>query len=748
MIYRKIVRCLLFLFFAGNTHAQTSDNAFRKPLKEVIAEMEQRFGVSIRYPEELVKNRWVTYAQWRYRPDLEQSLENILASQDLTFAKEGEKRYKLQAFQYHLKTVTEGKAQLNYLSSLYNDAQSWTKRKDSLRRCLWRALRLEHLPAKLASQPILSPVRTFAGYTVQNVALETLPGLYVCGNLYRPLKASGKLPVILNPDGHFAKGRLREDCQYRCAMEARMGAIAFSYDLFGWEGESILQVDPQDHRRSLVQSIQVLNTERILDYLLSLKDVDEKRVAITGASGGGSQTMLMTALDDRIQLSVPVAMLSSYHSGGCPCESGMGVHLCGGGTNNAEIAAMAAPRPMLVVSDGKDWTQHVPENEFPFVQRIYQFYKAAGKVENSHLAKEGHDYGPSKRKAMYGFVAKQFGLRIELLQNKKGEVDESVVTIESDAALKVFGPTGENFPSHAVKGFDAITNVFNNAVAAAANAGADDFSTERYKVAVIDLMLLKRQKLGAFAIAKEVGADGLEVDMGGLGNRPTFDNQLGIDSVRQAFLTRAGELNLQIPSLGMTGYYAQSFCQREAFVQSIRDCITTMKAMNVKVAFLPLGVQCDLVKNPGLRDSVVSRLKLAGHLAEEAGVVIGIETALDARGEKKLLKDVGSPAIKSYFNFSNALKNGRDLNKELSTLGRDNIVQIHCTNDDGVWLQNDPKVNLVEVRKTLDAMGWRGWLVIERSRDASDPRNVKKNYGANTAYVKSIFQNQSTTKTK
>src|SRR5688572_20647138 len=117
-----------------------------------------------------------------------------------------------------------------------------------------------------------------------------------------------------------------------------------------------------------------------------------------------------------------------------------------------------------------------------------------------------------------------------------------------------------------------------------------------------------------------------------------------------------------------------------------------MKLMNVKIAFLPFGVQCDLLKNPGLRDSVVSRFKMAGKMAEAGGVIIGIETALDAKAELKLLEEIGSPAIKSYFNFSNALKNGRDLNNELKTLGKDNIVQIHCTDDDGVWLQNNTRL--------------------------------------------------------
>ncbi|WP_081145344.1 sugar phosphate isomerase/epimerase family protein [Niastella vici] len=261
-----------------------------------------------------------------------------------------------------------------------------------------------------------------------------------------------------------------------------------------------------------------------------------------------------------------------------------------------------------------------------------------------------------------------------------------------------------------------------------------------YKIAVVDLMILKRQKLGAFQLTKDIGADGVEVDMGGLGQRETFDNQLAIDSVRQQFLTKARELNLEIPSLGMTGFYAQSFPERPTAVRAVQDCINTMKQMNVKVAFLPLGVKGDLIKYPELRPAVVARLKEVGKIAKEAGVIVGIETALNAAEEVKLLKDIGSPAIRIYFNFSNPLQAGRDLYNELAILGRDRICQIHCTNKDSVWLQNDPQIDMKRVKQTLDNMGWKGWLVIERSRDAKDPRNVKKNFGANTAYMKSIFQ--------
>jgi L-ribulose-5-phosphate 3-epimerase len=263
---------------------------------------------------------------------------------------------------------------------------------------------------------------------------------------------------------------------------------------------------------------------------------------------------------------------------------------------------------------------------------------------------------------------------------------------------------------------------------------------KRYKIAVVDLMILKRQRLGAFDLTKQIGADGVEVDMGGLGNRETFDNKLAIDSVREQFMNKAKELNLEIPSLGMTGFYAQSFPERPTAVKAVGDCINTMKQMNVKVGFLPLGVKGDLVKYPALRPAVVARLKEVGKLAEQAGVVIGIETALSATEEVKLLNDIGSPAIQIYFNFSNALEAGRDLSKELQILGKKRICQIHCTDKDGVWLQNNTRLDMKKVKQTLDKMKWNGWLVIERSRDATQPGNVKANFGANTAYMKSVFQ--------
>lgn len=263
---------------------------------------------------------------------------------------------------------------------------------------------------------------------------------------------------------------------------------------------------------------------------------------------------------------------------------------------------------------------------------------------------------------------------------------------------------------------------------------------QRYKIAVIDLMILKRQKLSAFQLAKDLGADGLEVDMGGLGNRETFDSQLAKPEIRQQFLDKAKELNLEICSLAMTGFYAQSFATRPTYQRMVQDCIDTMKAMNVKVGFLPLGIQGDLVKNPELRPAIVERLKVVGKMAKKAGVVIGIETALDAKGDVQLLKDIDSKHIQIYFNFSNPLKEGRDLHQELRILGKKRICMIHCTDEDGVWLENNTRMDMRKVKQTLDDIGYRGWLVIERSRDQKDPTNVRKNFAANTRYMKQIFQ--------
>jgi len=265
----------------------------------------------------------------------------------------------------------------------------------------------------------------------------------------------------------------------------------------------------------------------------------------------------------------------------------------------------------------------------------------------------------------------------------------------------------------------------------------------RYRVAVIDLMMLKRQKIGAFDLARQIEADGLEVDMGGLGDRDTFASKLADPAVCREFLEKSRETGVKICSLAMTGFYAQSFAERPTYRQMVGDCLEACNRMGVGTAFLPLGVRGDLARRPALRPAIVERLRTVGAMAAKAGVTIGIETALDARAEVGLLEEIGSDNIRIYFNFSHPLKQGRDLTRELNILGKDRICQIHCTDEDGVWLQDNKRLDMPLVKKTLDGMGWKGWLVIERSRDASlSPRAVKENFGANTRFVKKIFQGE------
>ena len=438
---------------------QDTDHDYNRTLKDVLDEIKVRFHVKIKYTEDQVKGKYVDYADWRFRNTVDETLANVLAPVDMKVNKTGPTSYKLKDYEYNVWSVEDGWAKLDSIAKLYHDVNSWDQRKAILRPELYKALNLSPLPARPDSKPIITPKRVYNGYTVENIAIEILPGLYINGSLYKPLHFKGKIPVMLSPDGHWDKQRYRADCQLRCATLARMGCMAYSYDLFAW-GESLLQFKSEDHRTSVAQVVQTLGAIRIIDYLLSLKETDPARLGISGGSGGGSHTVLMAALDPRIKLSAPVVSVSSYFYGGCPCESGMPIHMCGGGTDNVELAAMAAPNPQLLITDGKDWTAHMPEHDFPYLQKVYGYYGKSNLVENVHLPNEGHDYGPSKRNALYKFVAKYFKLDIHKIEDKSGNIDESEVTIEKEPLMYVFGDHGQYLPKDAIKGYANLLHVF------------------------------------------------------------------------------------------------------------------------------------------------------------------------------------------------------------------------------------------------------------------------------------------------
>ncbi len=449
---------ILLLSYQIN-YAQTSDTDFARPLKEVIDELQGKYEVIIKYKEQDIKDFNLRYANWRLVPgNVELSLKNVLAPFDYIFVKQGEGVYKIKPYQYHLITPEAGAESLEYLKTLYDDQESWEARKTELKSCMIEALGLNDLQKEEKPNIILSNKRKYDGYQIENIALETVPGYYVTGSIYRPIKSKGKQPVIISPNGHFGDGRYRKNEQLRCAALAKMGAIVVSYDLFGW-GESALMVASTSHRKSIAHTIQTDNAISLINYLLKDNKADPNRVAITGGSGGGSQTMLVSAIDDRISVSVPVVMTSSYHSGGCPCESGTPIHLCGERTNNAEIAAMFAPKPLLIISDGRDWTSQVPEVEYPFIQRTFGFYDAEDNVQNAHFAEEGHDYGLSKRTAMYRFMADELGLNLAAILDENGEIDESIITIEEYSEMYAFGKDGEKMPENAIKNLEELYEV-------------------------------------------------------------------------------------------------------------------------------------------------------------------------------------------------------------------------------------------------------------------------------------------------
>jgi dienelactone hydrolase len=333
-------------------------------------------------------------------------------------------------------TPDQAAAKLAAFGATYQNADQWHTRAAAIRQGILRGAKLENLPPPCDLKPIRHSVRQGSGYTVENIAFESLPGLWVTGNLYLPEKINGKAPGVLCPHGHLADNRMLEQTQKRCATLARMGCIVFAYDMVGY-GDSN-QV-PHHHSESL--RLQTYNSMRCVDFLLSLGTVDDTRLAVTGESGGGTQTFVLACVDPRIDLAVPVVMVSAHFYGGCICESGMPIHKSGDHeTNNVEIAGSIAPKPLLVISDGGDWTANVPKIEFPYLQRVYRLCGAEANVENAHFASEGHDYGPSKRQAMYRFIAKHFKLDVARLQNPPGEIDETPVAVRPKSELQVFTP--------------------------------------------------------------------------------------------------------------------------------------------------------------------------------------------------------------------------------------------------------------------------------------------------------------------
>lgn len=266
-------------------------------------------------------------------------------------------------------------------------------------------------------------------------------------------------------------------------------------------------------------------------------------------------------------------------------------------------------------------------------------------------------------------------------------------------------------------------------------------SGQRYHVGVCDWMVLKRQKLGEFLLARELGADGVELDMGGLGQRELFDNKLRDPEEARHFKHVADSLGIEVGAMAMSGFYAQDLTKRDNYIALAADCFDTMDRMGSgPVAFLPLG-GCgnDWATDKQKRREVVKRLHDIGEAAKARGKRVGIDTPLDAKGNLRLLREIKSEGIGIFYKWQTIVENGWDVAKDMRTLGARNICAIHASNTDGVWLRNDSTIDVPAIKRALDDMGWQGWLFVERSRDTSMVKNVRMNYGSNVHYLREVF---------
>ena len=429
-IIRRVMAVLPFYLFTFlPLTAQTFETRYERSVTDLMNDIGKRFGVKFKFDANVdTIGKRLPYADFRVRPySLEMTLDNICKYYDWNWWKQNGNTYKIKLYEYPRRHEQEGKMMLDWLSSLYHNKEQWEARRDTLRKEVRQRLELDAFLDSCTLKPLLSKVRKHDGYTTQNICIELTPGQHLFGTIYA-YSSKGQKPLIICPDGHWPY-RYRKDEQQRLGTLARMGAVCVDFDLYGW-GESEKEVGEGAHHTSRAHVYQAACGYILLDWMLkNRKDIDPKRVGVMGGSGGGTHTVLLSLLDERVTASAPVVHLASHIDGGCPCESGKPVQLAAGGTCEAELAAVMAPKPMLIVSDGGDWTSSVPTLEFPYLQRIYGFYDAKDKVRNVHLPNERHDFKENKRQAVYDFFIDVFSLDRSML-------DESKITIEPDDALK------------------------------------------------------------------------------------------------------------------------------------------------------------------------------------------------------------------------------------------------------------------------------------------------------------------------
>src|SRR5688572_30499198 len=292
------------------------------------------------------------------------------------------------------------------------------------------------------------------GYSVEKVLLETLPGFYLGGNLYRPLGKQGPFPGVVSPHGHWAYGRLENTALVsvpgRAMSLARQGYVVFNYDMVGQNDTNQIPHHWSEARHDLwnigPMGIQLWNSIRATDFISSLPDVDPTRIVATGASGGGTQTFFLMAVDDRIKAAAPVNMISATAQGGV-CENAANLRASWPDFSNMVVGALMAPRPLILISNGGDWTVETPKEVFPAIQSIYRLYGAEKNVSNVHFPQFIHNYNKESREAVYQFFHQH-------LLNNSAPVPEPAFRVDFPQDLLALH--GRLRPANAISGLDQL----------------------------------------------------------------------------------------------------------------------------------------------------------------------------------------------------------------------------------------------------------------------------------------------------
>jgi len=320
---------------------------------------------------------------------------------------------------------------------VFTDLPQWEQFADTLRRRIRVSNGLLPEPEKTPLNAKITDRVTHDDYTVEKVSFEAKPGFLVTGNLYRPVGA-GPFPGVVCPHGHWEHGRLENTdlCSVpaRCITMARMGIVSFSYDMIGYVDSMQISHALNDDIDKLwavhLFGLQLWSSIRAVDFLQTLPEVDKERIGCTGASGGGTQTFALTAVDPRVKVSAPVNMISARMQGGCLCENAPLLRL---DNSNMEIGALMAPRPMMMVCATGDWTRETPRIEYPAVRSIYALYKKPECVDTEQVT-SNHNYNKQSREAVYRF----FGKWLLGQEEKYKNFSEPPFTVEPEAALRVF----------------------------------------------------------------------------------------------------------------------------------------------------------------------------------------------------------------------------------------------------------------------------------------------------------------------